>query len=189
MDYEHKTHIFRYQPPANCRYWGQDSYGAVNPSDTAHLQQTISYYCNVGLFPYYTGIIPHILIAGQCDQHIPGRLSRRVLFDRKSPVYQPCKRKSSFLIAQTYLTRLQTCNTADDPVFPGTNLPNCSFLASSIKTCQAAGKIVTMSLGGATGSNGFANDSQAAAYAQTIWDLFLGGSSSTRPFGSAVLDG
>ncbi|KAG2336552.1 glycoside hydrolase [Suillus weaverae] len=82
-----------------------------------------------------------------------------------------------------------TCNTADDPVYPGTNLPNCSFLASSIEACQAAGKIVTMSLGGATGSNGFTSDSQAAAYAQTIWDLFLGGSSNTRPFGSAVLDG
>lgn len=137
-------------------YWGQDSYGAVNPSDTAHLQQTISYYCNdnvINTFPvafldefYSTGNLPSINLAN-------------------------------------------TCNTADDPVFPGTNLPNCSFLASSIETCQAAGKIVTMSLGGATGSNGFANDSQAAAYAQTIWDLFLGGSSSTRPFGSAVLDG
>ncbi|KAG1724705.1 glycoside hydrolase family 18 protein [Suillus paluster] len=82
-----------------------------------------------------------------------------------------------------------TCNTSDDPVFAGTSLPDCSFLASGIEACQAAGKIVTISLGGATGSNGFANDTQAAAYAQTIWDLFLGGSSSTRPFGSAVLDG
>ncbi|KAG0701832.1 glycoside hydrolase family 18 protein [Suillus ampliporus] len=82
-----------------------------------------------------------------------------------------------------------TCNNVNDPVFPGTNLPDCSFLASDIEACQAAGKIVTISLGGATGSNGFANDTQAAAYAQTIWNLFLGGSSSTRPFGSAVLDG
>ncbi|KAG1882532.1 glycoside hydrolase superfamily [Suillus subluteus] len=72
---------------------------------------------------------------------------------------------------------------ADDPIFPGTNLLNCSFLASSIEFCQAAGKIVTMSLGGATGSIGFTNDSEATAYAQTIWDLFLGGSSSIRPFG------
>ncbi|KZT19142.1 carbohydrate-binding module family 5 protein [Neolentinus lepideus HHB14362 ss-1] len=81
------------------------------------------------------------------------------------------------------------CNVNDDAVFPGTQLPDCSFLASDIETCQSKGKIVTMSLGGATGSNTFSNDSQASAFAQTIWDLLLGGSSSTRPFGSAVLDG
>ncbi|EMD33967.1 glycoside hydrolase family 18 protein [Gelatoporia subvermispora B] len=82
-----------------------------------------------------------------------------------------------------------TCNVNDDAVFSGTQLPDCSFLASDIETCQAAGKIVTMSLGGATGAAGFTSDSQASEFATTIWDLFLGGSSSTRPFGSAVLDG
>lgn len=29
------------------RYWGQDSYGANNPSDLANWQQDISYYCAV----------------------------------------------------------------------------------------------------------------------------------------------
>ncbi|KAG1818141.1 glycoside hydrolase family 18 protein [Suillus subaureus] len=134
-------------------YWGQNSYGAVNPTDTANWQQPISYYCNdtvIDTFPvafldefYSTGNLPSIDLG----------------------------------------------NATDDPVFPGTNLLNCSFLASSIEFCQAAGKIVTMSLGGATGSIGFTNDTEATAYAQTIWDLFLGGSSSMRPFGSAVLDG
>ncbi|EPT01410.1 hypothetical protein FOMPIDRAFT_96173 [Fomitopsis schrenkii] len=82
-----------------------------------------------------------------------------------------------------------TCSTANDPVFNGTQLPDCSFLAQGIETCQSAGKIVTMSLGGATGSAGFTNSSQAQQFAQTIWDLLLGGSSSIRPFGDAVLDG
>lgn len=81
------------------------------------------------------------------------------------------------------------CSTANDPVFEGTQLPECSFMASNIQTCQNAGKIVTISLGGATGSAGFSNASQAEGFANTIWDLFLGGSSSTRPFGDAVLDG
>lgn len=62
-------------------------------------------------------------------------------------------------------------------------------MASDIETCQSAGKIVTISLGGATGSNQFSSDSQAESFADQIWDLFLGGSSSTRPFGNAVLDG
>ncbi|KAH8100033.1 glycoside hydrolase [Cristinia sonorae] len=81
------------------------------------------------------------------------------------------------------------CNVNDDAVFPGTQLPNCQFLASDIQTCQAKGKIVTLSLGGATGAAGFTSDSQAQAFADTIWNTFLGGSSSTRPFGNAVLDG
>ncbi|KAG5725917.1 Chitinase 1, partial [Termitomyces sp. T112] len=51
------------------------------------------------------------------------------------------------------------------------------------------GKIVTLSLGGATGAASFSSDAQAQDFADTIWNLFLGGSSSTRPFGAAVLDG
>ncbi|KAF8436485.1 glycoside hydrolase superfamily [Boletus edulis BED1] len=82
-----------------------------------------------------------------------------------------------------------TCSTVDDPLFPGTNLPKCTFLAAGIETCQKAGKIITLSLGGAAGSAGFASDSEGAAYAQVIWNVFLGGSSNTRPFGTAVLDG
>ncbi|ETW83246.1 glycoside hydrolase family 18 protein [Heterobasidion irregulare TC 32-1] len=81
------------------------------------------------------------------------------------------------------------CNVNDDPVFAGTNLPNCSFLASDITTCQSKGKIVTISIGGATGAVSFTSQSQAQGFADTIWNTFLGGSSSTRPFGSAVLDG
>ncbi|CAA7265567.1 unnamed protein product [Cyclocybe aegerita] len=81
------------------------------------------------------------------------------------------------------------CNNNDQPVFSGTSLANCQFLASDIKACQARGKIVTLSLGGATGAASFTSDAQAEAFATTVWNLFLGGSSSTRPFGDAVLDG
>ncbi|KAG2119375.1 glycoside hydrolase family 18 protein [Suillus clintonianus] len=139
-------------------YWGQNSYGAVNSADTAHWQQTISYYCNVGPIPIlYWKINLNSLSQDNVINTFP------VAF-----------------LDEFYSTgNLPSINLAN----ARTNLPNCSFLASSIETCQAAGKIVTISLGGATGSNGFANDTQAAAYAQTIWDLFLGGSSTTRPFG------
>ncbi|KAJ7642035.1 glycoside hydrolase superfamily [Roridomyces roridus] len=81
-----------------------------------------------------------------------------------------------------------TCGTGNG-VFPGTNLANCQFLASDIQTCQQAGKIVTISLGGQTGSDSFTSDAQGTAFANTVWNLFLGGTSSTRPFGSAILDG
>ncbi|KAI5117744.1 hypothetical protein M0805_004933 [Coniferiporia weirii] len=81
------------------------------------------------------------------------------------------------------------CNANDNATFPGSELADCSSLASDIEACQAAGKIVTISMGGATGGVSFTSDSQAQTFADTVWNLFLGGSSSTRPFGSAVLDG
>lgn len=77
----------------------------------------------------------------------------------------------------------------DNATFPGTGLANCASLASDIQTCQAKGKILTLSLGGGGVNVGFDSDSQAESFADTIWNDFLGGSSSTRPFGSAVLDG
>jgi len=55
--------------------------------------------------------------------------------------------------------------------------------------CQARGKALTISLGGAAAAVTFSSDAQASTFADTIWNLFLGGSSSTRPFGNAVLDG
>ncbi|KAJ7636393.1 glycoside hydrolase family 18 protein [Roridomyces roridus] len=81
-----------------------------------------------------------------------------------------------------------TCGIANG-VFPGTSLANCQFLAADIEACQQRNKIVTLSLGGGTGIDALASDTQGIAFANTIWDLFLGGSSDTRPFGSAVLDG
>ncbi|KAJ7071519.1 class III chitinase [Mycena amicta] len=87
------------------------------------------------------------------------------------------------------LNLANTCNPTDNTSFPGTALPNCQSLATDIQFCQSKGKLVTLSLGGAGGGVGFSSDAQGTAFAQTIWNLFLGGSSSTRPFGSAVLDG
>ncbi|TFK40066.1 glycoside hydrolase superfamily [Crucibulum laeve] len=81
-----------------------------------------------------------------------------------------------------------TCSS-NGGVFPGTSLATCQSMAADIKACQAKGKIITLSLGGATGAASFTSDAQAQTFADTIWNLFLGGSSSTRPFGDAVLDG
>ncbi|KIK05569.1 carbohydrate-binding module family 5 protein [Laccaria amethystina LaAM-08-1] len=82
-----------------------------------------------------------------------------------------------------------TCNPAENGTFPGTSLINCASLAPDITSCQAKGKIVTLSLGGAEGTFGFQSSSQATAFAHTVWNMFLGGSSATRPFGHAILDG
>ena len=43
--------------------------------------------------------------------------------------------------------------------------------------------------GGASGGVVLTSNDQAETFAQSIWDNFLGGTSSTRPFGDADLDG
>jgi chitinase len=63
------------------------------------------------------------------------------------------------------------------------------MLLSDIKTCQAKGKKIILALGGAAGSYGFTSDSQASGFADTLWNTFGAGNSSTRPFGDAVVDG
>jgi len=89
----------------NRRYWGQNSYGAVNPSDTAHWQQPISYYCQVSLFPYHMYLSAYSF-SGQRDQHISDSISWRVLLDRQPAIYQPCKRKFSLLFTWTCLIQI-----------------------------------------------------------------------------------
>jgi len=68
-------------------------------------------------------------------------------------------------------------------------LLKCDKIAQDIKTCQNNGKKILLSLGGAVGSYGFTDDSQAETFASTLWDMFLEGSSETRPFGDAIIDG
>ncbi|CAO3615057.1 unnamed protein product [Cunninghamella blakesleeana] len=81
------------------------------------------------------------------------------------------------------------CNNVDNATFPGTELANCKSVGDDIKYCQSKGKVVTLSLGGATGGVGFQSDSQATSFADTLWNVFFGGSSTTRPFGDAIMDG
>ncbi|KAG0092580.1 Chitinase 1 [Podila epicladia] len=73
--------------------------------------------------------------------------------------------------------------------FEGTNLLNCPQVGADIKNCQSKGKALVISIGGASGSYSLETADAGSAFAEQIWNTFLGGSSSTRPFGDAVLDG
>ncbi|CAM8896046.1 unnamed protein product [Rhodiola kirilowii] len=65
----------------------------------------------------------------------------------------------------------------------------CTNLSSDIKSCQAKGVKVLLSIGGAAGSYTLVSSEDARQVATYLWNNFLGGSSSTRPLGPAVLDG
>ena len=65
--------------------------------------------------------------------------------------------------------------------------------AHQISQCQAAGKKVLLSMGGANGDIEIPDPGTAHEMAHTLWDVFLGGDNATttgiRPFGRVVLDG
>ncbi|KAF7965603.1 hypothetical protein HWV62_42677 [Athelia sp. TMB] len=137
-------------------YWGQNSYGAANPTDTANFQKPLAYYCQDDAID----VIPIAFV--------------NVFFGTGGA---------------PSMNLANTCNPTDNTTFSGTALPECTSLATDIATCQSKGKLITLSIGGATGSVGFTGDAQAQAFAQTIWNDYFEGTSDTRPFGSAVLDG
>ncbi|MBA0746766.1 hypothetical protein Gogos_009256 [Gossypium gossypioides] len=65
----------------------------------------------------------------------------------------------------------------------------CTNLSSDIKSCQAQGIKVILSLGGGAGSYYLASSDDARQVATYLWNNFLGGQSASRPFGDAILDG
>jgi chitinase len=65
----------------------------------------------------------------------------------------------------------------------------CASQSSDIKACQSSGVKVMLSIGGGAGDY-YLNSSQDAKNVATyLWNNFLGGKSSSRPLGDAVLDG
>ncbi|KAF8412172.1 hypothetical protein HHK36_000131 [Tetracentron sinense] len=65
----------------------------------------------------------------------------------------------------------------------------CTGLSSNIKACQKKGIKVMLSIGGGAGSYYLTSAADARQVATYLWNNFLGGQSSSRPFGAAVLDG
>ncbi|KAJ2640626.1 Chitinase 2 [Coemansia sp. RSA 1694] len=90
------------------------------------------------------------------------------------------------------LTGLPVLNHAFhcETVFNGTNTLHCPDIGADIKLCQANGKKIVLSLGGGNiYTYGLSSAADGQAFADTIWNMFLGGSSTYRPYDDAVLDG
>ncbi|CAI5755498.1 unnamed protein product [Candida verbasci] len=103
-----------------------------------------------------------------------------------------CQSNSADIIILSFLNDfpkigLNFANACSDTFSDG--LLHCPQIGQDIKTCQQQGKIILLSLGGATGNYGFSSDSDAASFAETLWNKFLESSDSERPFDDAIVDG
>ncbi|XP_022764342.1 hevamine-A-like [Durio zibethinus] len=65
----------------------------------------------------------------------------------------------------------------------------CTGVSNDIRSCQSQGIKVMLSIGGGAGSYSLASQADAKNVADYLWNNFLGGQSSSRPLGDAVLDG
>ncbi|KAM0876662.1 hypothetical protein ACQ4PT_036023 [Festuca glaucescens] len=65
----------------------------------------------------------------------------------------------------------------------------CASQSSDIKACQSSGVKVMLSIGGEAGDYYLNSSHDAKNVATYLWNNFLGGKSSSRPLGDAVLDG
>ncbi|XP_051227979.1 acidic endochitinase SE2-like [Lolium perenne] len=65
----------------------------------------------------------------------------------------------------------------------------CRSQSKDINSCQNRGVKVLLSIGGADGSYGLSSPGDASQVAMYLWNNFLGGTSSSRPLGDAILDG
>ncbi|GMF02357.1 unnamed protein product [Ambrosiozyma monospora] len=110
-----------------------------------------------------------------------------------------CQKGDADIFLVSFMDRFSSASGAMDINFAGAcstqgsnGLLKCDQIAEDIKTCQGLGKKILLSLGGSSGSYGFASDSDGEGFAETLWNYFGGGSdvsSSERPFGDSVVDG
>ncbi|KAJ2554371.1 Chitinase 2 [Coemansia sp. RSA 1933] len=75
--------------------------------------------------------------------------------------------------------------------FSGSVMLDCQSMADQISDCQKKGIKIILSMGGASGAYSIDSNATGEAYAQTVYDTYLGGNNASvqRPFGDAVLDG
>ncbi|PIA64152.1 hypothetical protein AQUCO_00201441v1 [Aquilegia coerulea] len=65
----------------------------------------------------------------------------------------------------------------------------CKWISNDIRACQSRGVNVMLSIGGSAGSYTLTSAYDGRQFADYLWNHFLGGTSSSRPLGDAVLNG
>lgn len=125
--------------------------------------------------------------------------------EQEKPLRSYCEDSRFDIIVVGFVYLFPSAPGNSDPTLPGMNFANhcevpfndanpfvlnCTAnVAPDIKFCQQRGKTILLSFGGGIGPYGFNTDAQGITFAETVWNMFLGGSGRIRPFGDAIFDG
>ncbi|KAG8077443.1 hypothetical protein GUJ93_ZPchr0007g4981 [Zizania palustris] len=137
-------------------------------------------------------LIAFILLAGMAGMSRAGNIA--VYWGQNGKEGTLADACNSGLYAYVMIAFLSTFGNGQTPVLNLAGHCNprsggCTGISSYIQTCQSRNIKVLLSLGGGSGSYGLSSKDDARSVADYLWKNFLGGSSSSRPLGSAVLDG
>ncbi len=148
-------------PGANLAvYWGQDLFGGANPDAGTLWEQPLADAC-AGT-PYDFVILAYVSNVANGGDGTP---------------------------ASFYQDFADHC-PAGTPLAGAPGLSQCEDIAAGIAACHQAGKKVLIGLG--EGDLGLESDTDGgvgAQAAESMWDLYLGGPGSIRPFPGQTLDG
>ena len=142
-------------------YWGQNGWGATH-NDQTTWEKPLADTC--AAHPEYDVVILSF--------------ATQLAHTRNQPSGQ------SFVPELNFANHCETSYDAQNPF-----LLKCDDIAAGVRACQAAGKKILLSIGGSTGSAGFQSDDDGKMAATSVWNIFLGGASTIRPFTNATLDG
>lgn len=142
-------------------YWGQNGWGATH-NDQSTWEKPLADTC--AAHPEYDVVILSF--------------ATQLAHTRNQPSGQ------SFVPELNFANHCETSYDAQNPF-----LLKCDDIAAGVRACQAAGKKILISIGGSTGSAGFQSDDDGKMAATSVWNIFLGGASTIRPFTNATLDG
>jgi chitinase len=141
-------------------YWGQDLFGGLNPDAGALWEQPLAAACTGT--PYDFVMLAYVTnVANGPDG-----------------------------TAASFQQNFANHCTMGSPLPQAPGLQECDDIAAGIAACHRARKKVLISIG--VGDPGLQSDTDGgvgAQAAQSMWDLYLGGSAPARPFPGQTLDG
>ncbi|KAM5539248.1 hypothetical protein V8D89_007121 [Ganoderma adspersum] len=148
-------------------------------------------------FPFYGALYALLVVAAQAAQFDMAQSNNVAIYwgqnDNQPDLMDVCQSDASDTVILAFVSAYPTSTGSIVYGFSSDcsqdDLDGCAKLKDAVKACQAAGKIVTVSIGGGDGSVVLSSDGDAEKFGEMMYDTFLGGKGQQRPFGDIVLDG
>ncbi|KGN56468.1 acidic endochitinase [Cucumis sativus] len=130
------------------------------------------------------------LIAGSTAN--PRRSFELGVYSIKNGLIDACNSGNYQIINIVFTVSLGNAQTPEINVIDyctSTGVDGCTKFSQEIKSCQALGIKIMLSIGGGVGKYNLNNFTEATNFSTYLWNNFLGGQSNSRPLNDVVFDG